>query len=165
MLKKLLICAISFGIFSTPLRADVTLTVEYREAADLFFLMDNVSEWEKGATDPRYRAEWTKRFGWSVKDQAVAELYREYRNRTMKDVVPEGILPADVAGSDPLAEYFMPQTNIIAALSNFNQSIAAADAKMLQKFYAHFAPKWRVMMEDNKALGGVDKLVDARLGG
>lgn len=159
MMIRMLACAFALAVLSTPVRAEVKITVAYREAADLFFLMDNVSEWDKGATDPLYRAEWTKRFGWSAQDQEIADRYREYRNRTMKDIVPDGILPADVAGSDPLAEYFMPQTAIDTALKNFDRSMTPTDAETLRRFYAHFAPKWRLMIGDNRALvDGADRL-------
>ncbi len=141
-------------LFFAPalLRAEVRFSVSYSEAVDLFSLMDNVSEWEKGFTDPAYRAEWTDRFGWSERDQAMADLYSEYRNKTMINTPADGIFVSDNAVSDPLAAFFLTQSSVSGALRNLNLSMTPADADMLRRFYSHFAPKWQLLIRDNEAL-------------
>lgn len=148
---------------AVPVQPQVRLSVMYNDAADLFSLMDNVSGWLDGFTDPAYRSEWVQRFGWSAADQAWVVRYREYRLRTFVDdsqgldpaTSPDGIFAArssNTAVSDPLAAFFMSQTNIRTALAGLDRSIAPKDAKMLRGFYAHFTPKWRVLLAESKPL-------------
>lgn len=69
----------------TPFKAhaDVLVTVSYRETADLFSTMDNMSDWLPGNTIPAYREEWEARFGWTEADQQWVDRYKEYRRRTI----------------------------------------------------------------------------------
>ena len=160
---RLLLLALVFLTAAAPVRAEVTLSVSYSETANLFSIMDNVSGWQEGFTDPAYRAEWTKRFGWSAADQALADQYRDYRLRTMlddsQDLDPatssNGIFASSTTNSvesDPLAAYLLGQPDIKTALKNLDKAMTAADAKLLRKFYAHFAPKWRILLAESQPL-------------
>lgn len=161
---------------AAPLQPQVRLSVSYNDAADLFSLMDNVSGWLDGFTDPAYRSDWVQRFGWSAADQAWVTRYREYRLRTFVDdsqgldpaTSPDGIFVArssNTAANDPLAAFFLRQPNIRTALAGLDRSIAAEDTKMLRGFYAHFAPKWRALLAESGPLvvkaAELDRILDA----
>jgi hypothetical protein len=149
----------------TPFKAhaDVLVTVSYRETADLFSTMDNMSDWLPGNTIPAYREEWEARFGWTEADQQWVDRYKEYRRRTIlrgqrlpdARASPDGIFaPRDqlTAASDPLAAHFLQHTTIEAALASLEGAASIGDAKMLRGFYRHFKPKWRSLLEDSSAL-------------
>ena len=164
MLIRLLLFASLFVSLAVPARAEVRVAVTYSEAANLFFVMDNVSAWLDGFTDPAFRAEWIKRFGWSTADQAMADRYREYRARTYIDSQDpeedpgkssEGMFAARgpvTTADDPLAAYFMRQTDIRNALRGLDGAVTAKDARLLRAFYQHFEPRSRQIMDESRSL-------------
>lgn len=159
---------------AVPARADVKIEASYREAPNLFSLMDNVSGWLPEFTDTAYRAEWTRRFGWTKSDQAWADRYSEYRHRTFSDP-SQGTMPAtsadglfapsgaNTADSDPLATYFLGAGSIAAALIRFNSMASPADAKMLDGFYRHFAGKWRTILAESSDLTANARVLNDQL--
>ena len=141
-------------------QAEFTLDIRYSEAADLFSLMDNVSNWWEGFTDPGYREEWEARFGWSEEDQSWARRYAEYRHRTFSDpsqgmdvaTSPHGLFASaetNAEGSDPLSEHFMAQPDIATALARLPSAANSQDARMLRGFYRHFKPKWEKLLAES----------------
>lgn len=161
-MKVLFVMLMAVCMIAAPARAEVRIAVAYGEAADVFSLMDNVSRWREGFTDPAYRDEWVTRFGWSAADQAITDRYTAYRLRIYVDEA-QGLDPAtsrdglfnpataNTAASDPLAVHFLLQPSARAALQTLARSASADDARMLRQFYAHFAPKWRLLLADRQA--------------
>ena len=163
--------ALTVGI--QPLRAEITVEVAYSETADLYSMMDNVSEWLEGYTIPAYREEWVARFGWTEADREWAARYREYRQRTFiddsassrADTRPDGLFASEAesaAGADPLASYMLAQPDIDTARRNFDTFASSRDARMLRGFYAHFAPKWRVLLAESGPLNRKAAALHAR---
>lgn len=120
----------------------------------------DLSGW--GFNDPAYRKAWTERFGWSRDDEAIANRYRDYRDRTYNDRAQsdrtfrareDGIFAARSSFStntDPLAEHFIHSRTIDEALSTLKTIASAEDAQTLRSFYAHFRPEWRLLLEESK---------------
>jgi hypothetical protein len=79
-LVQLGLIALLCGSLSTPLVSQTT-TVVYREAADLFEVLDNVSEWWPDYTEPEYRQYWTDSIGFQPGDSALFASYAALRSR------------------------------------------------------------------------------------
>lgn len=146
-----------------PARAEIKLSVSYSESADLFSLMDNVSNWLDGFVYPDYREEWEKRFGWSKADQAWVDRYKEYRLRVFVDdspgfdpsKSPDGLFAGSTSNSaagDPFAAYFLSQPDIKTALARFDRVAKPSDVRMLTGFYRHFETKWRLLLKESSPL-------------
>ena len=172
---RMLLTAILLMFVTDPVRAQTTVSVSYSAPADLYSMMDNVSSWLNGFTIPKYREEWTRRFGWTADDQSWTNQYSEYRQRTtdFNKQPADPLSSADgifatrtdtAAGGDPLATYMLAQPDIQTALANFGTSASPKDARMLRGFYQHFAPKWRVLLAESGALVEKARKLEERLG-
>ena len=177
-----LLCWLIVGVsicFSTPSLAaeggGITIRAAYSDAANLFSLMDNVSGWQEGLTDPAYRAEWKRRFGWSAEDQHWADRYRDYRLRTYVDdldskhpsVSGDGMFVRRSSArgtADPLAIHFFRADTLSAAISLFSDVASPQDRRMLSGFYRHFAPGWRIILEESTPLRGAASRLAQQVG-
>src|SRR5258708_2738499 len=96
-MSKLLITLICL-LFSTLSSAStVTITAQYREAANIFVIMDCVSGWWDKTfcqDDGAYQKEWSDRFGSSEQDQDLFSKYDSLRRRYYKGLG----LPKDNVG-------------------------------------------------------------------
>ncbi len=74
LLTRLMSFALLLLAAAAPVQPQVRLSVTYNDAADLFSLMDNVSGWLDGFTDPAYRSEWVQRSDgpWPIKLGSLA---------------------------------------------------------------------------------------------
>lgn len=171
---RLLLFGLLFGGWSLAAPAAVKLSVAYSRPADLFSMMDNVSGWLDGFVIPDYRREWQRRFGWSAADQAWADRYAEYRRRTFIDdaeqidplASDDGIFASrseNTAGADPLATYFLDQSDVSGALSHLGRFASPADARMLGGFYHHFESGWRVLLGESAPLIEKARRLQSRL--
>lgn len=162
MLRLLLSLALALGL-SGPGFAQVRFSVEYSESAALFSLMDNTSGWWPGFVDENYRVAWQKKFGWSEDDQKWADRYSEYRNRTYVDESqgsaledsPDGLFSystSNTEAADPLAAHMLGSGSVAEAMSKLDTIATLEDAQMLRGFYAHFRPKWEVILSDTDQL-------------
>jgi hypothetical protein len=161
-----------------PARAELRVNAGYSESVDLFSLMDNVSLWSpKGFNDPEYREYWQATFGWSEDDQAWADRYREYRERTYSDPGQAEKDPATASdglfakrssmsdAADPLASHFINAASIAAALGDLGALGDADDARMLARFYDHFEPRWRQLLEESAGFAANAEALQAELSG
>ena len=174
MMARLLIAVAVLLLFPFKAHANLTVTVSYRETADLFSTMDNMSDWLPGNTIPAYREEWEARFGWTEADQQWVDSYKEYRRRTILKgqrspdprSSPDGIFASRdqlTAASDPLAAHFLHHTTIEAALASLEKAASVSDAEMLRGFYRHFQSEWRLLLADSSALQQRASELHARL--
>jgi hypothetical protein len=176
MLKLLAVACLL--VLPGPARADLRVNAGYSESADLFSLMDNVSLWSpKGFNDPEYREFWEATFGWSDEDQAWADRYRAYRERTYSDpgqaekdptTASDGLFAKRSSVSDaadPLASHFVNAESIAAALADLDALGDADDARMLTDFYAHFEPHWRQLLAESAGFAARAEALEAELSG
>ncbi|MEO0982422.1 MAG: hypothetical protein AAFX03_07200 [Pseudomonadota bacterium] len=143
--------------------ADIQIQAEYHAPTNLFAVMDEAAYWYPGFNEPAHRDAWTERFGWSPEDQAMADQYQLYRQRTFDDsdqaddaarFEQDGIFVArssTSADADPLAKHFFASETIDDALASLEAITSVEDAKMLRGFYGHFEPKWRILLEESDA--------------
>jgi hypothetical protein len=145
-------------------RGELRIQAGYSEAADLFSMMDNLSLWSpNGFNEPEYREYWTEVFDWSEEDQAWADRYRAYRERTYSDpgqaeqdprTASDGLFAkrsSFAETADPLASHFTGAASVESALATLDAMAAAEDARMLRGFYAHFEPRWRQILSESAA--------------
>lgn len=149
---------------TVPARAELRIQAGYSAAADLFSLMDNVALWSPdGFNDPEYRDYWTAAFGWNEADQAWADRYRAYRERTYSDPGQAEQDPATATdglfakrssfadSADPLASHFTAARSVASALKTLEDIATLDDARMLRGFFAHFEPRWREILAESVA--------------
>ncbi len=157
-------------------RAELRVNAGYSESADLFSLMDNVSLWSPdGFNDPEYREYWEATFGWSEQDQAWADRYRDYRERSYSDPGQAEKDPATASdglfakrssvsdAADPLAAHFVNAASVDAALASLESAADADDARMLAGFYAHFEPHWRQLLAESAGFTARAEALQAEL--
>jgi hypothetical protein len=165
-------------VCTAPASAELRIEVGYSKPADLFSLMDHVSLWSPdGFSKPEYREYWEAEFGWSAEDQQWADRYREYRERTYSDpgqaeqdpaTASDGLFAkrSSVAAEvDPLATRFTEAASVSEALADLEAFAGSKDGEMLAGFYAHFEPRWSVVLaESSKFATRVDELQGALRG-
>lgn len=66
---------------ATPEPAPAQASAQYRRAADVFELLDNVSDWWPGYTDAQYREHWVRHVGLTVADDTILASYAALRTR------------------------------------------------------------------------------------
>lgn len=154
----------------------ITIRAAYHPPADLFSLMDQTALWYPGFNDPAYRKAWSEQFGWSDEDEVLARRYKDYRKRTYGDPAQtdkgyraqQGIFAALSSYSpeaDPLATHFIDAPTISDALSTLTAVASPEDARMLRSFYAHFEPKWRLLLIESEAFGSQVRALNDDLDG
>jgi len=160
---SLLAVTVSLALSFTAANAELRVDAGYSAPADLFSLMDNVSEWAPGFTEPEYREYWRGEYGWSTEDEEWARRYTDYRKRTYRDdgqaeqdprSASDGLFAKRTSvleTADPLAEHFLSAETIKDALGNLNSIANTSDSAMLAGFYAHFEPHWRTLLGESES--------------
>jgi hypothetical protein len=171
--------ALAAGLALTGLaQAELRIQAGYSESADLYSLMDNVSLWSpEGFNDPEYREYWEETFGWSEADQAWADRYRAYRERSYSDpgqaeqdpaIARDGLFAkrsSFAETADPLAAHFIAADSVAAALAGLDGMASPDDAEMLAGFYAHFEDRWRVLLAESDGFAARAEALQAALSG
>jgi hypothetical protein len=134
---------------------DLTLTVVYREAASVFEILDNVSDWLPGKCDTEYREAWKKRFEISAADEGTFTAYQALR----KHYYPRQPPPADgdVPGlfaprklPDRVAEAFYASATLDEAFTRLAAFMPPDDVAALRRFYAHHRPHYEVLLQESR---------------
>lgn len=141
-----------------------TLRVAYREPANLFEIMDNVSSWRDGKCDPAYRRAYAARFGVTAEDEAQLAAYAAIRARTY------GVRKLDRAGlfaprksPDRMALAFYAAETVAAALDALRGIVSDEDRAKLALFYRRFQPRIRAWLTESRAFIPMAKALEARL--
>lgn len=136
------------------------ITVVYRDAANVFEILDNLSGWWKGKCDPEYREEWARRFGISAEDEQRFLAYKQIRKRYYPR--PESDPQADPATTrnglfaplkapDRLAEAFYASSTVDAALSTVAAWMPPEDLGALRQFYDAYRPRYEALLAESRA--------------
>jgi hypothetical protein len=135
------------------------MRVAYREGANVFEIMDNVSNWYPGKCELPYREDWIARFGIAAEDERAFETYAEIRKRYYES--PPPITPEDErAGvgllgrqkpADRVAIAFYEASTLAAAESSLSAFMRPEDVAALRAFYDHFRPKYEVLVAESAA--------------
>jgi hypothetical protein len=92
------------------------IVATYREAANVFEIMDNVSSWFPDKNDAQYREAWQARFGVTSADEDRFRAYKEIRKRWFSRAdESRGGLFATSKPTDRIAEAFYTSDTLDAA--------------------------------------------------
>jgi hypothetical protein len=131
---------------------DARAAAHYRQAADVFELLDNVSNWWPGYSDARYREYWVRTFGLSAEDDSLLARYARLRERHFDKTGQSNEDPATSEGglftarstlhADPVGDVFLRSETIGEALDHLAGVVNAEELAFLHRFYPHFASRY-----------------------
>lgn len=136
------------------------VAVAYREPADRFEILDNVSAWWPGFTDEAYRAYWVERIGLSADDEALFPRYAEIRakyfdRRGQQDEDPRtsrsGLFTdRNALAADPLAFAFFRSESMDEAFERLAHLIEPGELEFLGSFFEHFAERLAALTAETR---------------
>lgn len=142
--------------------ATVSMTAKYREAANVFVIMDCVSGWWEGTfcnDDGAYQKEWLKRFGISSEDKDLFSKYDALRQRYYKGLgapkdesgpSSDGIFAKKASISEDLiAPAFYSSDKLEVALEKLSFKVSKGDLVFLKSFYDRFKPRYTKLLEES----------------
>jgi hypothetical protein len=156
----------------------VSITAHYREAADIFDIMDCTSGWWEHtfcADERAYQIEWEKRFGeFSKEDKTFFTQYDQIRRKYFRGLG----MPTEDTGpytdgvfakrksitEDLIAPAFYGSNDLDEAISKLNKTLGTADLEFLKKFYDHFRPRYTQLLDESKAFIKKAKALNQKLG-
>jgi hypothetical protein len=158
----------------------VAIGVAYREAADLFELLDHVSAWWPDYVEPAVGDAWRARgltapgdSSWFARYARVRARYFDRRGqegggRAAGDAVPEawragsGLFSAAATRTaDPVAAAFHAADRVEAALAAIDTLVTREDRAFLQAFYARFTPRAAPLLAETRALTAASRAATA----
>jgi len=145
---------------ATPRPVAPQAAVHYRQAADVFELLDNVSDWWPGYSDGRYRSYWVRHIGLSAADDTMLASYTKLRERYFDKHGQSNEDPAISEGglftaratldADPVGDAFFQSETVNEALGRLGGRIAPADLQFLRRFYAHFERRYLPLVTEHE---------------
>ncbi len=151
-----------------PARAPsvIELTVTYREAANAFEILDNVSMWLEDKCDPEYRAYWQKRFGITAADEQRFAAYEQVRARHYPKAPEDARGPlVFVPGkpADRLAEAFYGAATISEALATVATFATPEETAALRDFFAAYAGPLGDLLGESQGLPAIGAALQLNL--
>lgn len=152
-----LACVILLG-GTAHARSGLTIEVAFREPASTFELLDQVSDWWPGYTDPTYAKFWADSARSMPDDVSWFRRYAELRNRHFDRTGqndetaqenPGGLFTASaVLEADPVAHAFYRATTMDQALESLTGVLEPEEVEFLGDFYAHFEDRVAPLITD-----------------
>lgn len=133
--------------------------VSYREAANAFAIVDQISNWFPEKLEPEYLAAWKARFGEPRLDGWV-----EVRKRNWHPgPEDESVLIGRAKLPDSLALAFYGEDKLDAALAKAETLIGAADTAVLRATFAQLRPQLDELLVESRAFGAIVPKLAAEL--
>lgn len=156
--------------------ASVEIEFAYSESANIFDLMDNVSNWWPGFTDPEYQEYWKKNIGLSDADLDVFKKYKVFRQKYYNDPDQTPNDPKNNRNgffstvgalyADPVAEAFYSSDTLEEAYIKLKDLITNDELSFLRDFYITFENKFRpLVVESKKVFPSILQKAEANLKG
>lgn len=152
---------------STAAQPALRIEVAYREPADAFEVLDNVSEWWPGYTEPAYREAWADSVGILPADSAFFAQYAQLRSRYFDKSGQDNEDPRTsrsglftdraVLAADPVAFAFYGSESMEEAYRRLGQVVEPDEVAFLRSFYVHFSARLA------RLTGGAERSVAASL--
>jgi hypothetical protein len=137
-----------------------SINVTYREAADIFEIMDNTSYWWPGFNDDAYRMHWERKYTLTPQDKEFFKKYKKIRDRYYNDPdqAEQDVLKnrngffatIGSAKADPIAEAFYGSNNLEETYRKLENLIRKDELSFIKSFFAHFKPKYSEMIAESK---------------
>lgn len=146
--------------FTAPTHAAVKIQIAYSEAANVFDVMDNVSNWWPGFCEEEYQKYWDNKFPLTQKDRDLFEKYRSIRERYYND--PDqaekdplknrnGIFATlGAITADPVAEAFYSADTLDGAFEKLATTVKPDELDFLRGFYSAFAGRYKILLDESK---------------
>lgn len=141
-------------------RPTMRVSVTYREAANAFEILDNVSKWSSDKCDAEYRDEWKTRFGLTSTDLDRFARYKAIRMRAYPtepptpdeaSAAPSGLF-APKKPPDLFAEAFYSSTTLSEALEKLAKVIPAEDARFVSETFASYSSELQALLDESRPL-------------
>lgn len=160
-----------YSIFGYAQKSKITILVEYSKSADIFELMDNVSNWWPDFTEEEYEKFWMKNIKSQPEDKQFFQKYTALREKYYNDPDQKEKNPLknrngffSNSGSneaDPYAEAFYSSDTLEEAYEKLEKKITPADLEFVKKFYQHFQRRYEFLIKDDgKAFEGSIAMVE-----
>lgn len=164
MICRLIVLNLFFPAIVFASKNSITITVKYREAANTFVIMDCVSGWWNKTfcqdEDGAYQKYWIEHFGLSENEKGIFKQYDMVRKKYYKGLG----LPKDDTGpfkdglfarksgiaEDQIAPSFYDSDNLDQAFQKLEKKVSSEDLAFLKGFYAHFQPKYEVLLKESE---------------
>ena len=164
---------ILFLICSFRVDASIKIEARYSDSANIFNIMDNVSEWWNGFCEIEYSQYWKSKYGISEDDKKLFVQYKIIREKYYSDPDQKEKDPLKnrngffkTIGSviaDPIAESFYESQSVKEALQKLKNKINPEELVFLREFYQHFYLKYSPMLEESqkfkKLLGSINNVI------
>lgn len=159
--SRLAVAILTIFVAATPRSAaPQAAAVHYRQAADVFELLDNVSDWWPGYTDARYRSDWIRTIGLSAADDTLLSRYAKLRVRYFDKRGQSNEDPSTSEGglftaratldADPVGDVFYRSATVSEALGRLDGRVAPDDMQFLRYFYAHFERRYLPLVTEHE---------------
>jgi len=149
--SAILLSMLSIGV-AAPRTVAAQTGAHYRQAADVFEMLDNVSDWWPGYTDVLYREYWARHVGLSAADDTMLARYAALRTRHFSKAGQSNENPATSEGglftaratlsADRVGDVFYRSATIDDALASLDGVVSAEEIRFLRRFYAHFQSRY-----------------------
>lgn len=146
----------------------MSLTVGYREPANVFEILDNVSSWLEGKCDEEYRSYWQERFGLTADDERRFATYKEIRKRYYPrplETDPALVLFGRARAPDRMAEAFYGAADLRTAFAELARFMTPEEVTATRAFYEAYAARLAPLLAESKAYVDVATTVQRRLDG
>jgi hypothetical protein len=147
-------------VSTTPRPAAAQAAAHYRHAADVFELLDNVSNWWPGYSDAQYRDYWVRRVGLSAADDTLLVRYAKLRERYVDKTGQSNEDPAASEGglftgratlsADPVGDVFFQSGTIAEALRRLDGVVEPEELRFLRRFYANFEQRYLPLVTEHE---------------
>lgn len=155
-----------------PAPAAPRIVVEYRKAADVFEILDQVSAWWPEYVDGAYRAAWIRDGRSQQGDSAFFVRYAQLRARyfdrdgqqTTSRREGSGLFTSGrAAGADPVGAAFYASTSVEDAILRLDRIVTPTDLAFLREFYAHFRTRTDLLTAETRSRTGPSRMATAGL--
>lgn len=161
----LLVCVTVSGVKAQA------IGVAYREPADMFEILDNVSDWWPGYSESAYRKFWVDSIGFRAGDSVVFARYASLRERYFDKRGQGNSAPRRdgsglftdraVLDADPVGAAFYRSETLDAAFEALHNVVSPVDLKFLRSFYARFRPRIAAMLSQTQTLTAASRAATA----
>ncbi len=165
MLFRTLTFFLSTTLFCTLGHSAIKIEITQRNAAHIFEIMDNVSQWWPDFNNQEYADYWKESGKSKADDKKLFDQYALIRRTYYKDVDQAERDPLknrngffSTSGSleaDPLAIAFYSSSILEEALQKLQKVVEPKELKFLQEFYLHFESRYLPWVQEGAAFASL----------
>ncbi len=156
----LIIMCLFISSFAYAQNSNLDIKIEYSKSADIFDLMDNVSNWWPGFTEEEYAKYWKENIKSHSDDRQFFQKYIDIRKKYYNDFDQKEKNPLknrngffSHSGSleaDPYAEAFYSSDTLEESYINLEKKLTTEELEFIKKFYQHFQLRYESLIGENE---------------